>query len=224
MREHVNGHGRTRRAEKARQTHQRIVDAATRLFLERGYALTTIEAIADAADVAVETVYARFRTKSNLMVAVKDAAVTEDGQVPLPQRPELAAIAAEPSRWQQLRIAAALSRGMLQRISPIYAVLRDAAAADGTLREHLTAEVDRRRRFQRHLVDLVHAHGPLREGLTTEQAADTYSALANPDLYLLLTGHHGWTPGQYQAWLADTLQRLLLPAPPEPGHHPHMHE
>ena len=59
----------------------------------------------------------------------------------------------------------------------------------------------------------MHAHGPLRDGLTTEQAADTYSALANPDLYLLLTSHHGWTPGQYQAWLGDTVQRLLLPAP-----------
>ena len=35
--------------------------AATRLFLEHGYVPTTIDAIADAADVAVETVYARFR-------------------------------------------------------------------------------------------------------------------------------------------------------------------
>lgn len=211
MREQVKGHKRTRRADKAQQTHQRIVDAASRLFLERGYVPTTIEAIAAAADVAVETVYARFGTKTNLMVAVKDAAVTERGQVPLHQRPELAAIAAEPSQRQQLAIAAALSRGMLQRISPVYALLRDAAAADGTLREHLAAEIDRRRSFQRTLIDLVHA--PLRDGLTTEQAADTYSALANPDLYLLLTNHHGWTPGQYQAWLADTLQRLLLPAP-----------
>jgi AcrR family transcriptional regulator len=213
MREHVKGHKRTRRDEKAQQTHQRIVDAATRLFLERGYVPTTIEAIAEAADVAVETVYARFRNKTNLMVAVKDAAVTEGGEIPLLQRPELATIAAEPSQRQQLATAAALSRGMLQRISPVYALLRDAAAADGTLREHLAAEIDRRRGFQRTLVDLVHAHGPLREALTTEQAAETYSALANPDLYLLLTNHHGWTPGQYQAWLADTLQRLLLPAP-----------
>jgi AcrR family transcriptional regulator len=211
MREQVKGHKRTRRADKAQQTHQRIIDAATRLFLERGYVPTTIEAIAATADVAVETVYARFGTKTNLMVAVKDAAVTERGQIPLHQRPELAAIAAEPSQRQQLAIAAALSRGMLQRISPVYALLRDAAAADGTLREHLAAEIDRRRSFQRTLIDLVHA--PLRDGLTAEQAADTYSALANPDLYLLLTGHHGWTPGQYQAWLADSLQRLLLPAP-----------
>jgi AcrR family transcriptional regulator len=217
MRQQIKGHERTRRAQKARQTHQRIVDAATRLFLERGYVPTTIEAIAEAADVAVETVYARFRNKTSVMVAVKDAAVTEGGEVPLQQRPELAAIAAEPSQRQQLAIAAALSRGMLQRISPVYKLLRDAAAADGALREHLAAEVDSRRAFQRTLVDLVRAHGPLREGLTIEQAAETYSALANPDLYLLLTSHHGWTPGRYQAWLTDTLQRLFLPEPSKNG-------
>jgi AcrR family transcriptional regulator len=211
MSEAVKARKRTRRAEKAQETHRRIVGAATRLFLEHGYVPTTIDAIADAADVAVETVYARFRNKTNLMVAVKDAAVTEGGQVPLGQRPELAALAAETDQRQQLQIAAALSRGMLQRISPAYALLRDAAAADDTLQEHLVAEIDRRRDFQRALVELVRARGPLREGITIDQAADTYSALANPELYLLLTTHCRWTADQFQAWLVDSLQLLLLP-------------
>ncbi|HEY1004130.1 MAG TPA: TetR family transcriptional regulator [Streptosporangiaceae bacterium] len=211
MSEPVNTAKRTRRAEKAQQTHRRIVDAATRLFLERGYVPSTIEAIADAADVAVETVYARFRTKANLMVAVKDAAVTDGGGIPLQQRPELATLAAEADQHRQLQIAAALSRAMLQRVSPVYALLRDAAAADDALREPLAADIDRRRDFQRTLIDLIRARGPLRENLTADQAADTYSALANPDLYLLLTVHHGWTAAHYQAWLASSLQRLLLP-------------
>lgn len=213
MSEAVNAAKRTRRAEKAQQTYRRIVEAATRLFLERGYVPTTIEAIADAADVAVETIYARFRTKANLLVAVKDAAVTDGGGIPLRQRPELATLAAEADQRRQLQIAAALSRAMLQRVSPVYALLRDAAAADDALREPLAADIDRRRDFQRTLVDLLRARGPLRENLTADQAADTYSALANPDLYLLLTTHHGWTAGHYQAWLASSLQRLLLPDP-----------
>jgi len=211
MSEAVNTAKRTRRAEKAQETYRRIVEAATRLFLDRGYVPTTIDAIADAADVAVETVYARFRTKANLMVAVKDAAVTEGGGVPLAQRPELAPLAAETDQRRQLQIAAALSRGMLQRVSPVYALLRDAAAADDALYKPLAADIDRRRRFQRILVGLICAHGPLRDSLTADQAADTYSALANPDLYLLLTIHHGWTADHYQAWLATSLQHLLLP-------------
>jgi AcrR family transcriptional regulator len=209
--EPVKTQGRTRRAQKAQETHERIVDAATRLFLERGYVQTTIDAIADAADVAVETVYARFRNKTNLMIAVKDAAVTDGGHVPLNQRPEIATLAAETDQRRQLHIAAALSRRMLERISPVYALLRDAAATDDTLREHLAAEIDRRRAYQRTLIEHVLARGPLRKRLTTTQAADTYSALANPDLYLLLTTHHHWSADHYQAWLADSLQLLLLP-------------
>lgn len=213
MAEPVKASKRTRRVEKAQATHERIVDAASRLFLERGYVQTTIDAIADAADVAVETVYARFRNKTNLMIAVKDAAVTQGGQVPLDQRPELRALAAEPDQRRQLEIAAALSRGMLERTSPVYAVLRDAAAADQALREHLAAEIDRRRQFQRTLIELITTTGELRHDLTPENAADTYSALANPDLYLLLTTHHRWSANHYQAWLTDSLQHLLLQQP-----------
>jgi AcrR family transcriptional regulator len=202
---------RTRRAEKAHATRRRIVEAAARLFMEQGYVPTTIDAIAQAADVAVETVYARFRNKSGVMIAVKDAAVTEGGQVPLEQRPELAALAAETDQRRQVRIAADLSRHMLERIAPVYAVLRDAAAADETLREHLGADIRRRRAFQRGLVELIHARGRLRGSISTDAAAETYSALANPDLYLLLTGHHGWTPDRFQAWLGESLELLLLP-------------
>jgi AcrR family transcriptional regulator len=209
--EPVKAPKRTRRVQKTQETHRRIVEAATALFLQRGYVPTTIDAIAHAADVAVETVYARFRNKINLMIAVKDAAVTEGGQVPLEQRPELATLAAETDQRQQVQIAAVLSRHMLARISPVYALLRDAAAAEDSLRDQLAAEIDRRRNFQRTLVDLIHARGPLRTNLTIDQAADTYSALANPDLYLLLTTHHRWTADQFQDWLADSLQLLLLP-------------
>lgn len=212
MGEPVKAHRRTRRAEKAQATHDRIVYAATRLFLESGYVQTTLEAIAAGADVAVETVYARFRNKTTLMIAVKDAAVAEGGQVPLDRRPELVALAAEIDPRQQLQMAAALSRGMLQRISPVYGVLRDAAGADVLLRDHLAAEIDRRRNFQRKVVEHLASHTSLRDGLSTDEAADTYSALANPDIYLLLTNHHGWSAGQYEGWLVESLRRLLLPA------------
>ena len=218
MSEPVKPPQRTRRAKKAQATHRRIVEAATRLFLDRGYVPTTIDAIAQAADVAVETVYARFRTKPNLMIAVKDAAVTEAGKVPLDQRPELARLASETDQARQVQIAAELSRHMLERISPVYAILREAAAADEALREHLAAEVKRRRDFQRTLVDLIHARGPLRAGLTPEQAGDTYAALASPETYLLLSIHHGWTADQFEHWLGDSLRVLLLEPDTGPRH------
>ncbi|MBV9919013.1 MAG: TetR/AcrR family transcriptional regulator [Solirubrobacterales bacterium] len=204
---------RTRRAQKAQATHDRIVEAARHLFLQRGYVQTTIDAIAEAADVAVETVYARFRNKTNLMIAVKHATVTEDGHTPLEDRPELASLAAERDPRRRVQIAAELSRAMLERIAPVYALLHDAAASDEALRAQQAAEIARRRRFQRILVELIGADGALRADLTLDQAADTYSALGNPEVYLLLTQHHRWTPARYQAWLADSLERLLLREP-----------
>jgi hypothetical protein len=100
---------------------------------------------------------------------------------------------------------------LLPRVLAELAVLRDAAAAEEVLQQKLVAEIALRRDFQRKLVGLVRARGPFRGGLSEEQAAETYSALANPDLYLLLTGYHGWTAEVFQAWLADSLELLLLP-------------
>ena len=202
--------GRTRRSERARATGQRIVDAARELFLERGYVPTTIDAIAQQADVAVETVYARFRNKRTLLIAVVEHAVTEAGAVPLTERPELAKIAAEQDARARVKQAARLSRGMLERVSPVYALLREAAQVDDSLQEYVAHQISIRLDFQRNLIGLLRGDGAFREDLTATAAADTYSALASPELFLLVTEHHGWSHGKYERWLAETIERLLL--------------
>jgi hypothetical protein len=63
---------------------------------------------------------------------------------------------------------------------------------------------------QRTYIDLLLARGPLRPGLSVEEAAETYSALANPELHDLLIRGHGWTSERYETWLADSLTQLLL--------------
>src|SRR2546430_310345 len=52
-----------RREARARETRERIIQAGVRLFLERGYVATTVQAIADEAGVAAATVYQAFGTK-----------------------------------------------------------------------------------------------------------------------------------------------------------------
>jgi AcrR family transcriptional regulator len=54
----VNG----RQAARVSATESRIVAAARDLFVERGYAGTTLADVADAAEVAARTVYLRFGT------------------------------------------------------------------------------------------------------------------------------------------------------------------
>src|SRR5262245_61143361 len=86
----------SRRQVQARERRRRIVDSATRLFLDQGFGATSIKQIAEAADVAVPTVYAAFDSKAGILGhAVNVAIVGDDEQVALSERPLATAIAAE---------------------------------------------------------------------------------------------------------------------------------
>src|SRR3954463_6887439 len=123
--------GRSRRSERAEQTRRRIVEAATALFDARGYAATTMEAIAERADVAVETVYSRFRTKANLLGAILEPAIVgvTDGR-DLFDLPEIAEVRQSTEQRTQIRMLAHFSRGILQRSAVAHRILRSAAATD----------------------------------------------------------------------------------------------
>lgn len=73
------------------------------------------------------------------------------------------------------------------------------------------SDEQRRRRIQAAYIDMLLANGPLRDGLTADDAAATFSTLANPNTYDLLVTRRGWTPDHYETWLADSITRLLLP-------------
>ncbi len=203
---------RDRRARQAAATRARIVEAAGRLFAERGYVATTIDAVAAEADVAVETVYARFKNKRNLLDAYLDVSIVGDAErVALLDRPEVQAVRAAADQRDQLRLLARIMRGVLERNAPVHAVLRTAAAVDPEL-DALAAEDDKRRKAtQRAFVEMLASRGPLRDGLSIGDATDTMSALVNPETYTYLTRRRGWTPGRVERWLAENLTLLLLP-------------
>src|SRR6266576_2749827 len=78
----------TRRAQQARATRRRIIDQAAKLFIEQGYAATTLDQIAAAGGVAVQTVYFHFRNKATVLKEVVDVlAVGDDEPVPMLDRP-----------------------------------------------------------------------------------------------------------------------------------------
>ena len=206
---------RTRRADKAEATRRRVVSAATALFGEVGYAGTTVQAIAARADVAVETVYARFGNKANVLAAVLEPAVVgadsdADGETELLELPELRAVRSCTDQRAQIRLLAAFSRRTLQRVAQLQHILADAAAADRRAADLRRRDFDRRLRTQAAFIDMLLSNGPLRAGLTPREAADSYSALASPTTYAFLTGERGWSPERFESWLADSLTRLLL--------------
>jgi AcrR family transcriptional regulator len=202
------------RTEQVRLTRQRIIDAAEALLLAKGYASTTLQAVAAAAGVAVETVYARFGNKTSLLGAIlEDGIVGADRAGDVLDQPEIRAIRASTDQCEQVRLLASYSRGILARTDTAHRILRSAAAVDDAASQMQQQDTIRRIEGQRFYVKLLLANGPLREGLTETEAADVYSALASPDTYAFLVGTQGWTADRFESWLADTLACTLLSQP-----------
>jgi AcrR family transcriptional regulator len=187
--------------------------AAEFLFAERGYAATSIEAIASAADVAVETVYARFRNKITLLRSILESALVgnDRGPADILDLPEVAAIRVLTDQHAQLQQMAHLSRTILERSALGHRILSSAVAADPAAADFERSDEQRRHHVQTGYIDMLQANGELRAGLSREDAANTYGALANPDTYALLTTRRGWTADRYEVWLRDSLTTLLLP-------------
>jgi len=205
---------RDRRSRRAAATRLRILDAAAKLFAERGYGGTTIDAVATEADVAVETVYARFKNKRNLLAAYLDMTIVGDTQpVPLLERDEVRKVRELDDQHEQLRALAQLARNLLERAAPAHAALRSAAAVDPEVMAIAEEDERRRRTTQRAFIEMVATEGPLRDGLSTADAADTFGVLVSPDTFALLTRRRGWSPARYERWLATNLALTLLPPP-----------
>ena len=203
---------RTLRSERAEATRRRIVEAAGRLFVERGYRATTIESVAAAGDVSVETIYKRFGNKAGLLKAAREVAVAgapEPGAFfTFPSVPIDEAIRAASGQGARLRTLAALSSRRLELLAPFHRMLRNAGTGDPELAEFVANDHALRRESQRANIRFIAEDSPLR--LSVEEAADTYSALANPDVFLLLVDQFGWTAQTYRDWLAESVTRLLL--------------
>jgi AcrR family transcriptional regulator len=208
----------TRRRAQAAQTRRDIVRAARELFLERGFAGTTLAGVAAAAEVAVETIYRAFDGKAGLFRAVVEDAVAGggtvgDGTTPPDSallRERFDAILAEPDPRRQLALYADLQPGMQARIGPLMRVLADAAAADPAVRETADRLADQRLAGMDRFARMLAGQGALRPDLTADEARDVLWTLNSHAVYDLLVTTRGWTPDRYRDWLADALARLLL--------------
>jgi AcrR family transcriptional regulator len=77
---------RVTRAESKERTRQRLLTEAQRLFRQRGYAATSLEQIADAAEVTKGAIYGHFASKEDLMLSAMEAAPAPDYSATLNDR------------------------------------------------------------------------------------------------------------------------------------------
>ena len=198
------GQARTRLARRA------VVDAALTLFLERGYAATTIEAISEHSDVPSATVYRLFSSKLGILKALLDTSIAGDDQpLAVQERPGVASVFTEPDPDKLLAGIAAVTTAINQRTNDVYRVLVSAAGSDPAAAELLTELRQQRDRGQGQIARSLARARALKPGLRERDAADLIHALMSPEVYRLLVGDRRWTPEGYQQWLATTLTQQL---------------
>ena len=199
------------RDEQARRTRRAMVTAARELFLAQGYAATTIDAIAAAAQVSRRTVFNAAGSKVALLKLALDWAIAGDDEpVALEQRPAVRAIQAERDPRRALELWAEMVVEIAGRVAPVGQVLYAAADSDPEAAQLLADEAGNRMygatEFVRHLASL----GGLAAGVSQQQAADLCWAMMDGHLYHLLVTQRGWTPAAVARWLADSLGATLL--------------
>lgn len=203
------------RAEQAAQTRLRIRRAARELFEQQGFADTTIAQIAEAAGVAVPTVYATYRSKGGVVGAILEDLEQAADQAGWEER---IVAASDPAR--QLRVFVAWIRAFFASGAP---VLR--AAMDARSDPDVAAMVARGDANRLAGTTQLAAHwagsDALRPGLAAPEAARSLWLLTSAEQFLLATDVLGWSPEEYERWLAALAHEAILgpdtDLAPDPG-------
>jgi AcrR family transcriptional regulator len=192
------------RAEQAEQTRLRIRQAARERFERHGFARTTIAGIAEAAGVAVPTVYAVYRSKGGVVRAMLDD--LEDGA---DQAGWEARIRAEADPVQQLRVFVTWIRTLFESGAPVLRAAMEARADPDVAA--MIAQGDANRlsgttALAEHWAEL----GALRPGLEASEAARSLWLLTSAEQFLLATDQLGWTAARYERWVASLAEHAIF--------------
>ena len=202
----------SRRQQQAAENRRAVLAAAQRMFVERGYAATTVGEIATAAGVSPETVYKAFKNKPGLIKAVIDTAIVGDDEpVPMRERERVRRIKEEPDPRRKLRLYGDHLAESVPRRVPVELLVRAAAASDaGAAEVWHQLEAERLTGMGFFAQDLADG-GHLRPGVSVEEARDVLWTYISAEIYELLVMKRGWTPERYSRWVADALSAALLP-------------
>jgi AcrR family transcriptional regulator len=194
-----------RRERQAQSTREDIVRAARSLFAERGYAATSMNDLAAAADVAVPTIYASVGSKRDLLIALLDLIDDEADVGPLN-----AQLADATTGDEVVYAGARITRQINERCGDIVGALHAAASTDPDVAAALEDGLRRHRDGTMRAAKKLGKLGALRDGLTVKRAGAIFSVVSAHGVYAELTHHHGWSWHDCEAWVARTLREQLL--------------
>jgi AcrR family transcriptional regulator len=205
------------RDAQARRTRQRVIAAATAVFLETGFSGATMRAVAAAAAVSVPTVELVFGTKAQLLKAAIDVAIAGDDEaVPVLDRPWAKDAAATQSAEDFLAAVAAVIGPAQRRSAGLVLALFEGSSTDATLADLADQMITQRRTTAAWIVDGILRRAPLQPGCSRQEAIDTVWVLMDPAVFVRLTRHRRWSRKRYERWLARSIGRLLIGDAPGP--------
>jgi AcrR family transcriptional regulator len=194
------------RRRQALETRREIARAARSLFAERGYAATSVEVVAKEAGVAARTVYAIFGTKKAILAAICEEWLSEAGVMETVSQG-----LAERDLRRRLALVAYSSRRQWESERGVRSMLEGAAASDADVARMVAGWKSDRARSLHAIVEGLESD--LRLGIDGEHAGAIIRALTTAEVYSELVAGEGWTPAEYEEWLASLLGDMLLPPP-----------
>ena len=201
----------SRRRAGARRTREQVLRAARALFVQRGYAETTVAALAAEAGVSAETVYATFGSKAGVLKTLFDVTVVGDDEpAALPDRKVIQDIRDEPDASVALQRYAAFVAEVNPRLAPIQLLIESAAGGDPAIAA-LAADVAQQRLHGMGLLAAKLAdQGALATGVSANEARDVLWTTNSAQVFDLLVRQRSWSLTRYERWLARTWAALLL--------------
>jgi AcrR family transcriptional regulator len=183
------------RERQAAETRQAIIRAAIKLFRERGWTATTLPMIAREAGTSVDTIYATFGTKSDLLMAAVDVAIVgDDEEAAMIDRPDFAMLG-QGKKIERLRNGVRFTLGVYERSLPTLKALQEAAASDEAARARLAQYDEDRRNVTAAGVELMMRETP------SDEVIDAIWALVSPEVFLYLTAGRGWSIADVESWM-----------------------
>jgi AcrR family transcriptional regulator len=197
------------RQAQAAETREKVIEAATRLFAEQGYAPTSIAQIAAAAGVSAPTVFAGFRTKVNLFARVLEVAIVGDDEpVPLADRPPMRSVHEAPTFDEAVERLADAVTEVAQRAGPIMALAYAAADADPQIADLVTRMDAQRLAGATRMAGTLAAKRGVDAPTKLDRMRDTIWLLISIQQWDLLVRQRQWPIQDYRTWLRNSLRDL----------------
>ncbi len=197
-----------RRQEQAEATRQAILDAARSLFVERGYARTTVADIAAAARVALPTIYVSVGTKPAILGELRKLIPVDAG---VPEQQDLLALLAQAMDPREVIAGfVAAVRRLIEISGDLMFAIESAAPFEPVAAEAWEEGMDLHRAGWTMAIERIVALGRLKKSVTPARAVDILSFLSLPSTWRTFGQEYGWSNEEIETWIENTASAMII--------------